>query len=976
MGSTDISPVHPQFCIDFPRVRHSRLLPRLLGLGIAMFAGPASACAQADTSPAVAARADAPRRQVRLFDFEEPDNPDPVPAQWGRAQDDPDQPGFRRPGFPSFNQAVFDHTQAASGKSSVRLPTLGGSTSLRLDAGEIAVFPDADYAVSAMVRTAGLEHSRAFLVARLLDQKLQPIAGSDVRSEPVLSPNGWISIRLSVPGRFRDATWLQIDLELLQPRLFQPSPPPGPVAQHKVWREDVSGAALFDDVTVALLPRTRFWTGAPKGPSASIFTAPSPVQVAVSARDQGGDILNARLRLVNISGETVAEHSAILDPSGRPLEWSIKPPTYGWFRAVLEIDASGVNVFRSERFVAFVPGMLGNSGEPGKVASRFGLVADELDESALEQIPGIVAATRTKFLTIPAFDASADIGSARSLLNARTPTIERLLTQGQELTLALSTVPPQIAAALLLDPTDAIGLSSRDASAWQPYLEPTLDVFGQRVVRYQVGRFGDESVLREDPGAGIANVRALVSRLVPGPRIVLPWRADRSPPVLGPMGVQADAMLVQFPLGFEPRVMADLGLVWKSRCQEYTPFELTVVPELPDIARFGPRARAIECARRIAEFWAALGGAGETSQRLPAPRLALAGAIVPQGESGTMSLQPGPELAVLAHMADRLAGRRVIAEATAPDGVRALLLAQRSGTGETLQIGESLTRACVIAWNEYAPVERAYVDVFTNSDQVQAVDPFGNARPVLATGPGAVQIRVPLTDEPVFIEGVDAYLALFSGSLKFEPTFIPAVGSEHEHRVILTNPWPIRITGQVQVRKIDDPSKPRGAQWRLEPNVLEFAAAPGQSLSLPVTLSIGPGALAGIQDVTLTARVLADRQYPPIRVGTNVELGLRDLDLVPEVVLGPSSDAQDVVVQASVTNKGNGPRTVRLEVSARDTPTQQAQIASLPAGETILKRFVLTGAAARLAGRYVRVTLLDEESAARMSKAALIPQTR
>lgn len=949
------------------------IVAALLGSSLPTLAQPAST----DPKPATAAKADAARRLVRLFDFEEPDNPDPVPAQWGRAQDDPEQPaGFRRPGYPSFNQAEFDHTQAASGTSSVRLPTLGGSTSLRLDAGEIPVFPDADYAVSAMIRTSGLEHARAFLVARLLDQKLQPIAGSEVRSDPVLSPNGWSSVRLSLPGRFKDATWLQIDLELLQPRLFEPGPPAGPAAQHKVWREDVSGAALFDDVSVALLPRTRFWTGAPRSPASSIFTAPAPVQVTVSARDQGGDILNARLRLISIDGITVAQHSAILDPSGRPLHWSVKPSAFGWYRVLLEIDASGVNVFRSERFVAYVPGASGAGGDPGKLLSRFGLIADDLDEANIAQIPAMAAAARTRFLTIPAFDISADVAQARSVLNARTPIIERLLNQGQELTLALSGVPSHIASAMLLDSTDAIGLSARDASAWQPYLDPTLDVFGQRVVRYQVGKFGDESVLRQDPTAAIANVRTFVSRLVPGPRIVLPWRADRSMPVIGPSAVNADAMLVQFPMGFEPRVMADLGTVWRARSRESKPFELTVSPELPDMARFGPRARAVEAARRLVEFWAALGGAGETPERLPVPRFALAHAIIPQGEAGAQTLQPAPELAVLAHMADRLAGRRVIAEATAPDGVRALLLAQRSGRGETLQVGESLTRACVIAWNEYAPAERAYVDVFTIGDQVEAVDPFGNARQVAAATAGAVQIRVPLTDEPVFIEGVDAYLALFSGSLKFEPTFIPAVGSEHEHRVILTNPWPIRITGQVQVRKVDDPTKPRGAEWRLEPNVLEFAAAPGQSLSLPMTLSIGPGALAGIKDLTLTARVLADRQYPAIRVGTNVELGLIDLDLVPEVVLGPSKTGPDVFVQASVTNKGTSARTLRLEVSARDTPTQQAQIAGLPPGETIMKRFVLPGSAARLAGRHVRVTLLDEESAARMSKAALVPEGR
>lgn len=960
---------------------HAPGFRRLCALVVAL-AGPALAQPTVNTGPSAeppAAKDAAPpapsRRLIRLFDFEEQDNPDPVPKHWGRAQDSPTKgSGVRRPGFPSFNRAEFDHAIAVSGKSSVRLPTSGGSTSLRLEPGEVPIFPDADYSVSAMVHTEGLEQARAFLVARLLDQQLRPISGAEVRSEPVLSPNGWTAVRIAVPGHWKDATWLQIDLELLQPRQYEPAPPSGPTAQHRVWREDVSGAALFDDVSIALLPRTRFWTGTAKGPVAGVFTAPTPVSLAVSARDHGGDILNAHFRLQDIDGNTIAERSATLDPAGRPLEWSITPPTYGWFRAVLDIDASGVNVLRSERFVVYVPGTLGKTDPRGQLQRRFGLIADTLEESALSQLPAIVAATRTGFLTIPTFDATAEPSAAQTLLDARAPIIERLLGQGQELTMALSHVPEPLAASQFLDASDAIGLTARDSNAWKPYLDPTLDVFGQRVARYQVGRFGDEGIVRQDPTLGITNARTLVSRLVPGPFVVLPWQADRALPAIGSEGVNADGVLMKFPRGFEPRAMDTVAADWKSRVQTTKPFELTVVPELPSMGQFGPRARAVETARRLVEFWAAMAGLSDGQSGIPAPRFALAKAFqMPMGEPDVTALQPKPEIAVLVHMADRLAGRRVIATVPAPEGVRAFLLAERTGRGETQQVGESLSRACVIAWSESAAVEKSYVDVFTPNQQVSVIDAFGNASTVNSSGAGSVQVRVNLNEEPVFIEGVDAYLALFSASLKFEPTFIPAIGSEHEHRVMLTNPWPIRITGQVQVRKVDEPNKLKGAEWRFEPNVLDFAAAPGQTLSLPVTLSIGPGSLASEKELVLSARVLADRQYPSIRVGSSVQFGLADLDLSPEVLLSPTITGPDVIVQASVTNKGQQPRNLRIDVSARDTPSQQTQIAGLPPGQTIMKRFVLIGSAAKLAGRHIRVTLTDEESAARMSKAAMVP---
>src|SRR5690606_24149703 len=78
------------------------------------------------------------RRIVRIFDFEEPDNPDPVPRDWFRAQETPTRP---RPGFPLYNEARFDRTGGRGGGSAVMIPIKGGSNSLRLMPGVIPVLP-------------------------------------------------------------------------------------------------------------------------------------------------------------------------------------------------------------------------------------------------------------------------------------------------------------------------------------------------------------------------------------------------------------------------------------------------------------------------------------------------------------------------------------------------------------------------------------------------------------------------------------------------------------------------------------------------------------------------------------------------------------------------------------------------------------------------------------------------------------------
>ncbi|HMN41612.1 MAG TPA: hypothetical protein PKE29_12260 [Phycisphaerales bacterium] len=977
------------------------------GLACAVGAQPIRALPEAEASGADVRRPDSARRLLRVFTFEEPSNPYPIPDHWVRAQDDPTGgPGARRPGFPWFNQAEFDRTMFASGGTSVRLPTKGGSTSLRLNAGELPIFPDADYTVSAKVRTTGLEHARAFLVGRLLDQRLAMIPGSEVRSEPVLSPEEWTTVAIDVPGKWASAAWLQIDLELLQPEKFLP-PPPEAIAQHIVNHTDISGSANFDDVTIALLPRTRFWTDEPTG----VFIAPQTPTLRMLARDQGGEELRAGVRLIDVNGRTIAQRTVTLDPSARVSTWTPRVPAFGWYRAVMDIDAGQVNVSRSEVWFNYLPAPLRltpSTVRDGDLA-RFGLIADDIAPEQFHQLPALVERARTRFVVVPAFDASVPLERARESFLTRAPVVERLLAQpggGQEVTLAVGDVPAAIAGAATIDSTDALAMAALEWTAWFPYVEPALDVFGQRILRYQLGHASDVHAMKRDPRAGVENFERNIARLVPGPRIALPWRGAQALPAVertgGPGGAGAanlapgplvDSLTVTLAQNAPAGAMEQLAAQWRARAASGQGAELTVVPELPDMARDGARARAVEAGRRIAEFWRIMSADGETASGSPA-RLALESPWrrPAPGDREDDRLHPGPALAVLSIMAERLAGRRVIAPISAAEGVHAFLIAEHAGraggpgAGEravSTSSGDALVRACVVAWNESAAPEKAWVDVYPMAGGVDVVDMFGNSTRASisasdSTGVASqnTQVRVALSDAPVFIEGVDPYLAQLTASLRLTPTFIPSVVEPHEHRIEATNPWPVRITGQIQLKDAEPPARPkgpRGAPWTISPNVIDFAAAPGETVSLPVTISFGPGQLAGSKDMVILARVLADRQYPAIRAETTVTVGLTDLELVPEITLGPTPTGPDAIVTAAVTNRSARARTLRLEVASMDRPTQRSEISDLPPNQTVYKEFVFRDAARAMAGRYIRVTLGDDDSAARLSRAVLVP---
>ncbi|MFG0315598.1 MAG: hypothetical protein ACF8LL_15625, partial [Phycisphaerales bacterium] len=232
-------------------------------------------------------------RIVKAFSFEERElNPLPVPLGWIRAQDDPAVPRDR-PGFPIWNGAVLDYDAPAyDGIGSVKLPTNGGSTSLMLRHGELSIFPNADYLISAQVRTAGLEHAHARIVATFLDQRGEPIESSRTVSDMVQSETGWQKLTIEMEGLEQHAAVMQLELQLLQPEQQDRKDQ----LAFKVWEQDFDGAVWFDNLIIAQLPRLEISTGSP-GTVVESETAPA-LQVLV--RDLTGDRIHAQMRIYDV----------------------------------------------------------------------------------------------------------------------------------------------------------------------------------------------------------------------------------------------------------------------------------------------------------------------------------------------------------------------------------------------------------------------------------------------------------------------------------------------------------------------------------------------------------------------------------------------------------------------------------------------------------------------------------------------------
>ena len=336
-------------------------------------------------------------------------------------------------------------------------------------------------------------------------------------------------------------------------------------------------------------------------------------------------------------------------------------------------------------------------------------------------------------------------------------------------------------------------------------------------------------------------------------------------------------------------------------------------------------------------------------------------------------LLPTAPLGALRTLVDHLAERRILGEYPVTPGIKCFILADIHPARGTL------ARGALVAWNESAAPGEAVISRFLGDGPIEIVDLFGNRAPVeRSTGVGGPHI-VHVGDTPVFIEGIDPFLAQFCTQLRLTAPFLPAVQTEHDLGLVITNPWPQAITGKLQI--IPPSSTPTandsGAarrRWIVTPDgIIPFALGAGQTKTIPWSVAFPFFEETGDKHFGVVVRVASDRELPPILLPMTFRVGLQDLALEPEVTLGPRLNGPDVIITATVSNRGERSRMLKLEAVAPGTPTQQTLIADLPGGEAVIKRIILKGLAAQLSGKRVHLALSDAEEQERLNMSVLVP---
>ena len=973
----------------------------------------------ADPTEAIS-RPAAASREVAVFGFEEQfTRTEGLPNRWFRAQNDPIVPRDR-PGFPIYNLAAVDRGVSFRGDASLRLPTQGGSTSLRLEPGALPVFPSADYRVSAFVRTAGLRRARAQLSAVLLDAGGVPIEASRSKSELVLNDGGWTPVSVAVWGDHEQATHLRIDLELLQPRQYLDEV----LGDQHIWLQDTSGAAWFDEVTVTQLPRIELGTTEPT----NIVTLPDEPTLRVLVRDLTGEDLNATVTVYDVHGGVAGTWERAIGAGRTIADWTPALTRLGWYRAIIEVRAGDRLVGLTGSDFVWAPGrsrMTVGAAKWSDMASersiierqlnentrrtrgvagsldreRFAVLIDDIDPLALTTLNDAVRRLGVGATMLPMWTPGLTEDTVGGLVDRLVPVTDELLADWQTLVGVLPAMPFLLASEGRLDPHDMLKLFERDEQVWGPYVYPLLDRFGQRVQRWSLGEPGDEWAFWDNELVRrTTHASSVFGRLVPGPVLATPTIAA------GGVGVErwrheaVGGATLRWPAELPPGSFDTWARHWGGRLGETTPDdapyidplatpppvaatpvdaerpELTVVLGTLNDTDYGVAERCDALARSAIEYWRAV-------QSVPNPisghrhRVALAQPWrFSQGRRPRP--QPMPELAVFRNLIDRLAERAVLAELPSPRGVRAYVLGPRHGAAED-------RGGALVVWREDARERGEPLEVFLGSRPARLVDIFGNelmlapesvADDEFSAASRRIVHRIPTRRSPIFVEGVDVGLVRFLASLRVEPPFLPAISEEHRRDIVFANPFDVPMSGTIYVAQPGGrpaPDMPPDRSWTIAPRRMTFTVAPGEVHRVPMMISFNAAQESGEHDFVFDISLTADRDYGLMRMTTPVEIGLDRLSM--SVATQRVEDSDDLMVEVRVVNTGEGATTLQAQIFAPGFPRESVSINELEPGNQTVRRFLLPGGAVRLTGGSVAVRVTELSSGARLNKSVPVP---
>jgi hypothetical protein len=884
-------------------------------------------------------------RILKTFDFEEKalGNYESLPMYFDKVAGQ---------GYPLFTGGKFANDVFRSANTSFKLELDGGSVAYRLQPGRLPISPNADYYIIAFVKTTALAHARAEMTTWFADESGTLLRSTETHSERWASATGnddWHMLQIYMPGVTAPAAGpaggegegaaggnrsLVIQLGLLQPQQLG-----SPLGKYELYRQDLKGAAWWDDIIVYQLPRLSIGTPV----AGNIFGPGQRPTLTMVVSDLGRDQLTATLTVQDAQGQTVHRRVWAMDPSPEhPWAQQVALPALGpgWYQASLDVtDPKTLVVRRQTRFVTAASG--GEDGALGP-AREFGVVATSWPVESWPYLPTILAQAGVGLVKLPAWRKDM---SEESLLRKDQP-FEQLLQGLQKADIQtignFSEVPSVLTARLNEKTGDTIvALLDADASVWKPYVSFIMARYATRVNLWELGQESDAFY------AGDARYPRLYDKaykelagLLSAPKLALPWNALydfdpkvyphavldlRIPSLIRPS--QIPAYIKSFQYGSAPSAAASAATTAPATAT-------SDVPTTEVLAFIEPLDNSYPRADRLTDF----------VQRVVLARSCNPRAILidlPLSYQATLTgrnWQPEELLLVYRTLA-RLLGSPPEAEGAAGAGARSGRVVFKGEIalqpGVRAWLFDRSGLGVLVLWNEAA--EKAEVNLSLPLGKAPVrVDYVGTLTP-LEPANGLTSVTV--GPAPVLLDHVDTSLLQLVGSFGLTDSIVPAGTGILQTNVVLRNPYPDALTGTL---RLEPP-----AGWTIDPPSIKFsiagqaggaAGAAGGEAKYPVTLRYPYTEFAGAK--TIKARLGTDQDAGgggrPLELSAAVRVASPTVEIQCFPSVGPGGE---LILQEMITNVSSDTLNAQGYAMVPGLARQQRFVQDLRPNQTVIKRY-------------------------------------
>ena len=823
----------------------------------------------------VATAAPAPTGQrhpeaVTLFEcgFEEKSdtNFDQWPDHWTRR---------RGAGYPDYLPMRISEEPSVQGKRCLRIELDGGAAVVHsppIDVGALY-----SYVMEASIKTEKLKHHQAYCTLSFYDAE-RKLLGKSKYTKRYNSANKWTKVRIGPvsPGH-KDARYAVIGLHLT---------PSGS-------GEDLRGAALFDDVWLARLPRMTLTTDRrhniyTKFDQASITCDLSGIAEAnpmvkfqlfdvwnrpvakAQRRLQGKAMRNSKSDESFVLTEKESENTGYAGKVRWRLvdDWKPTEADFGFYRLLVTIEGKKGIVHQDDVTMAFVAPQT----RPPK--GEFGWTLPRGDSPlAMADLADVIRLAGLHWVKFPVWYDKDDEDRVDRLVWFA----ERLGLLNVEL-VGLLYNPPED----LLEhfgggesPT-AAAIFSTESVLWFPSLEPVLTRLSLKVKWWQLGRDEDNSFVGyPNLEEKLSQVKKRLERFGQEVQLGIGWRWLNEMPATTDapwefLSVSADPPLTQHELA------AFLAQKRNSNVQHWV--------VLHPLARseYSLETRAADLVFRMM----AAKIRGVDAVFIPDPFDAERGLM---REDGT----PGELFLPWRTAAFALAGAKPLdAKVTGSGATFDNSIVMPSGSHNQIFTRGS-SEAVMIVWAD-KPTEET---IFLGED-IKHFDIWGRRlkvkETVLKSGQRRQIIQVGVV--PTFVIGVSAPVARWRRSFSFARAKIPSVfrrGLSNAYR--MTNTFTQGASGQIT---LDTPQV-----WSTVPRTQRFHLSVGETLNGPFTITLPLGASSGEQKVQVHFDVNTDRRFQ-FSVFRRIDVGLGDVVIEMSTKM---NEAGELEVTQRVTNHVNRP---------------------------------------------------------------------